>query len=94
MFHAPVHVSIVLFPECDPSIVYGVFDNVDIRSEARHDRLETQFTHVTTDLTHDLNLQIGVFENIHVYPLIAKILGLTITEKIDGSLEVLKPILK
>jgi predicted AlkP superfamily pyrophosphatase or phosphodiesterase len=40
------------------------------------------------------NLQIDVFENIHVYPLIAKILGLTITEKIDGSLDVLKPILK
>jgi len=28
MFHAPVHVSIVLFPECDPSIVYGVFDTL------------------------------------------------------------------
>jgi TonB-dependent receptor len=37
------------------ALVYGVFDNVDIRSEARHDRLETQFTHITTDLTHDLN---------------------------------------
>jgi transcriptional regulator GlxA family with amidase domain len=28
MFHAPVHVSIVVFPECDPSIVYGVFDTL------------------------------------------------------------------
>jgi transcriptional regulator GlxA family with amidase domain len=28
MFHAPVHVSIVVFPECDPSIIYGVFDTL------------------------------------------------------------------
>ena len=28
MYHAPVHVSIALFPECDPSIVYGVFDTL------------------------------------------------------------------
>ena len=28
MFRAPVHVSIVVFPECDPSIVYGVFDTL------------------------------------------------------------------
>lgn len=40
------------------------------------------------------HLQIPVFENVHVYPLIARILGLTITEKIDGSLKVLQPILK
>jgi predicted AlkP superfamily pyrophosphatase or phosphodiesterase len=38
--------------------------------------------------------QIASFENVHVYPLIAKMLGLTITEKIDGELKVLKPILK
>ncbi len=37
---------------------------------------------------------IGNFENINVYPLIAKILGLPITEKIDGSLQVLEGILK
>jgi TonB-dependent receptor len=36
------------------AIVYGVFDNVDIRSEARHDELETQFTHVTLDLAQNL----------------------------------------
>lgn len=34
------------------------------------------------------------FANVHVYPLIAKLLGLTITEKIDGRLSVLEPILK
>lgn len=40
-------------------------------------------------------LLIEGFENVHVYPLIAKILGLKIDEnKIDGQLKVLKPILK
>jgi transcriptional regulator GlxA family with amidase domain len=28
MFRAPIRVSIVLFPECDPSIAYGVFDTL------------------------------------------------------------------
>lgn len=39
-------------------------------------------------------LQIAAFENVNVYPLVAQILGLKVTEKIDGSLDVLKPILK
>ncbi|MBO9203151.1 MULTISPECIES: alkaline phosphatase family protein [Niastella] len=39
-------------------------------------------------------LNIPAFENVHVYPLVAKILGLTITDKIDGSLNVLRPVLK
>lgn len=37
---------------------------------------------------------IGTFANIHVYPLVAEILGLRITEPIDGQLEVLQPVLK
>ena len=40
------------------------------------------------------NKKIDDFENVHVYPLIAKILGLPYTEKIDGKLSVLKNILK
>ena len=28
MSHKPVHVSLVVFPECDPSIIYGVFDTL------------------------------------------------------------------
>ena len=40
-------------------------------------------------------LLIEGFENVHVYPLIANILGLKVDEqKIDGRLEILKPILK
>ena len=35
------------------------------------------------------------FENVHVYPLIAKILGLKLDEKkIDGKIDVLQKILK
>ncbi|HEY5759371.1 MAG TPA: TonB-dependent receptor, partial [Steroidobacter sp.] len=37
------------------SIVYGVFDNVDIRSEARFDELETDFTHLTLEGTHEFS---------------------------------------
>jgi predicted AlkP superfamily pyrophosphatase or phosphodiesterase len=38
--------------------------------------------------------KIPAFENIHVYPLVAALLGLTVTEKTDGSVNVLKPILR
>ena len=40
------------------------------------------------------NLVIDEFENINVYPLVAEILGLKITEPIDGKLKVLKKIVK
>jgi predicted AlkP superfamily pyrophosphatase or phosphodiesterase len=39
-------------------------------------------------------IKIERFQNIHVYPIICKILGLPIPKDIDGNLEVLKPILK
>jgi TonB-dependent receptor len=37
------------------SLVYGVFNDVDIRSEARFDELETDFTHITLDLAHSFS---------------------------------------
>ena len=40
------------------------------------------------------HMKIGGFENVNIYPLIAKILGLTYTEEIDGNIDVLKDILK
>jgi predicted AlkP superfamily pyrophosphatase or phosphodiesterase len=39
-------------------------------------------------------LTIESFDNIHIFPLICKILGLPIPDNIDGKLEVLEPILK
>lgn len=39
-------------------------------------------------------LKIPAFENVNIYPLIAHILGLTYTQKIDGRESVLAPILK
>lgn len=38
--------------------------------------------------------RIPTFENVNVYPLVARLLGLSITEPIDGQLEVLAPVLK
>jgi TonB-dependent receptor len=38
--------------DANNSLVYGVFNDVDIRSEARHDELTTKFTQVTLDGTH------------------------------------------
>ncbi|HEY7639000.1 MAG TPA: TonB-dependent receptor [Steroidobacteraceae bacterium] len=37
------------------TLVYGVFDDVDIRSEARFDKLRTDFTHVTLNGSHDFS---------------------------------------
>ena len=39
-------------------------------------------------------ITINSFENVHVYPLLAKILGLSYAHKIDGDVKVLAPILK
>ena len=36
-------------------IVYGVFNDVDIRSEARFDELRTDFTHITLDGSHEFS---------------------------------------
>jgi TonB-dependent receptor len=39
---------------------FGVFNGVDIRSEARYDRLETQFTHLTLNLSQKVGDRITV----------------------------------
>lgn len=39
-------------------------------------------------------LKIPAFENVHIYPLIAKLLGLSFNQKIDGKANILIPILK
>ena len=36
------------------TLVYGLFDDVDIRSEARHDELRTKFSSYTLSATHEL----------------------------------------
>ncbi len=40
------------------------------------------------------NIKIPSFENVNIYPMIAQLLGLRITEQIDGKKEALKDILK
>jgi predicted AlkP superfamily pyrophosphatase or phosphodiesterase len=39
-------------------------------------------------------IKVNAFDNVHVYPVLAKILGLTYTHKIDGDLKTLEHILK
>jgi iron complex outermembrane receptor protein len=39
------------------NIVYGLFDDVDVRSESRFDALETEFTQYTFDVQHEFNDQ-------------------------------------
>ena len=39
-------------------------------------------------------MRIQAFENVHIYPLLAEILGLDPNPEIDGRLEVLAPILR
>jgi alkaline phosphatase D len=36
--------------------------------------------------------RIGAFENVNVYPFVAKILGLKLPEKLDGSFSMLEPL--
>ncbi|HSN60206.1 MAG TPA: hypothetical protein VLR49_04690, partial [Ferruginibacter sp.] len=38
--------------------------------------------------------KIGSFENVHVYPFVCQLLGLTYSEKIDGDPAVLKILLR
>jgi TonB-dependent receptor len=56
------------------SLVYGVFNDVDIRSEARHDELSTKFTQVTLEGKHtfsdafNLRALVGFAEANHDNP--------------------------
>jgi iron complex outermembrane receptor protein len=56
------------------TLVYGVFNDVDIRSEARHDELTTKFTQVTLEGKHEfsdsvrLHGQVGFAEANHDNP--------------------------
>jgi TonB-dependent receptor len=56
------------------SLVYGVFDNVDVRSELRFDELRTEFQQLTLDVEHDLTDRLhfrgmaGIAESEHDNP--------------------------
>jgi TonB-dependent receptor len=57
------------------TLVYGVFNNVDIRSELRYDELSTEFTQLTLNLEHDFSDalrfrgMIGSLESDHQNPI-------------------------
>ncbi len=76
-----------------------IFHNRGRKSPATHgfdNKLqEMQATFYAWGPAFKRNLKINNFENVHVYPMIAKILGLTFDpESIDGRVEVLEGILK
>ena len=60
--------------DANNSLVYGVFNDVDIRSEARHDELTTKFTQVTLEGKHafsetlNMHAQVGFAEANHDNP--------------------------
>lgn len=43
------------FVDSNGNMLYGRFDNVDVRSESRYDELSTEFTQVTLNFKHDFN---------------------------------------
>lgn len=49
---------------------------------------------IATGSKFDKGQTIPAFDNIHVFPLVMHVLDLKISEKVDGDLKVLKPILK
>jgi TonB-dependent receptor len=68
----------VLQAEIDPArqnLNYGLFNDVDVRSEQRYDELETKFTQYTLGLTHDfsdrwhLNAMAGRAKSDHSNPI-------------------------
>ena len=59
-----------------------------------NDMLEMQATFYAWGPAFKEGLKIDSFENVHVYPLLAEILGLSFEHKIDGDIAVLSPILK
>jgi TonB-dependent receptor len=70
------------------TLVYGVFDDVDIRSEARFDELSTEFTQVTLDSRHEFsdsfsgNLLLGFAEANHENPVQTTLLF--VAPNVDG----------
>ena len=48
--------------DANGTLAYGLFDDVDIRSESRYDELETQFYSVTLSAEHHLNDQWSIEE--------------------------------
>lgn len=41
--------------DANGNLIYGVFDNVDVRSESRFDELQTEFTQLTLNLSHEFS---------------------------------------
>ncbi|MFY0255202.1 ectonucleotide pyrophosphatase/phosphodiesterase [Chitinophaga sp. 30R24] len=75
-----------VFSERKPGIGHHGFDATVVK--------DMQATFIAWGPAFKAHLKIPAFENIHVYPLVARMLGLKVTTPVDGRLEVLQPVLK
>lgn len=75
------------FVDTNGNMLYGRFDNVDIRSESRYDELTTEFNQVTLNLKHEFNDRfrldalIGTSQSEHDNPIQSTLLF----DKVDAA---------
>ncbi|HTF29185.1 MAG TPA: ectonucleotide pyrophosphatase/phosphodiesterase, partial [Flavitalea sp.] len=86
--------DIVLIPE--PPLIFNITNTPVDRGKHGFDpaRSEMMATFFAWGPAFKTGVRIKAFDNVHVYPMIARILGLTVNSKIDGKISVLQPILK
>ncbi|PYF77374.1 alkaline phosphatase family protein [Pedobacter nutrimenti] len=75
-----------VFSAKKPGLGYHGFDPQEVK--------DMQATFMAWGPAFKTGLKIDTFENVQVYPLIAKLLGLSLNEKIDGTLQTLGPVLR
>jgi len=75
-----------VFSNRKPGVGYHGFDPIQVK--------DMHATFMAWGPAFKSDLKIPTFENVNVYPLIAQLLGLKITEPVDGKISVLKNILK
>jgi predicted AlkP superfamily pyrophosphatase or phosphodiesterase len=75
-----------VFSEKKPGMGHHGFDPRKVK--------DMQATFMAWGPAFNEHVTIPKFENVHVYPLITNILGLTYTEQIDGKIEMLEKVLK
>ena len=86
--------DIVLIPE--PPLIFNITNTPVDRGKHGFDpaRPEMMATFFAWGPAFRTGVRIKAFDNIHIYPMIARILGLKVNSKIDGKFSVLQPILK
>ncbi|RYG30451.1 MAG: alkaline phosphatase family protein, partial [Chitinophagaceae bacterium] len=86
--------DIVLIPE--PNLIFNITKNPTDRGKHGYDnnRPDMAACFFAWGPAFKPNTKIRIFDNVHVYPLVARILGLNYDDKIDGKLNVLQSMLR